>query len=223
MCPSRTPTNPVKVPHFALLTILFTRTQSPLAAGEPQTVLRYEQDPSPPPSVFQRGRIDLSAMAHAYWSFSLNGGVPDIDYTMGALRVGRMLSDPRGNGIWRHNTELVLEALYAGVTDGAGDWLAGGNILIRRNFIGQDERVAWYLQAGAGLVANDVYRDLSQTLIGRATEISLLVGAGVRFQLSESWHAFLEVNCRHLSNADTRDRNTGLNSLGGGLGFGCAF
>jgi hypothetical protein len=212
---------------FLPATLAFFATSLPLSAGEPPRIqgaeLRYDQEPAPPPSVFGRGKIELSAIEQAYWSISFTDGTPSLDFSLHGLRLGMMLADPHGTGKWRRNAELILEVLYANVTEGPGDWMAGGNIILRRNFIGEDERVAWYLQAGAGLVANDIYKDWSQSLIGRDLEFSLLAGAGVRIQLSENWHAFAEVNYRHFSNADTRERNTGLDALGVGLGVGFSF
>lgn len=214
---------------YPFLHVAFTlcATALPLIAGEPHrlesTELRYDPVPAPPPSVFGRGKIELSAIEQAYWSVSFTDGTPNLDFSLHGLRLGMMLADPHGTGKWRRNSELILEALYASVTNGPGDWMAGGNLILRRNYIGQDERVAWYLQAGAGLVANDIYKDWSQSLIGRDLEFSLLAGAGVRIQLSDNWHAFAEINFRHFSNADTRERNTGLDALGGGLGVGFSF
>lgn len=205
----------------ALFVLLVSATI--VKAGEPKASIPYDPPPAPRPSLFERGRFEFSSVWQTYWSFDFGNERPTLDYLLGGHRLGYMLSSPNGVGPWRANNELLLEGFYSSIQKGPGDWIAGGNIILRRNFIGQDERWVWYVQLGAGVVGNDVYKDQTQTLIGRWAEISLLGGIGLRYQINGRWSLSAEVNYRHFSNADTAERNTGLDSLGGGVGLGYSF
>ncbi|HEX2749298.1 MAG TPA: acyloxyacyl hydrolase [Verrucomicrobiales bacterium] len=206
---------------IGLLSFLLLTGFSALA-GE-KTAIPYEAPVPPPRSVFDKGRITYSSLYQGYGSFSFDHNGPTINYFMSSSRLSCMLTSPRGEGFWRGNWELMLEGIYGTVFDGPGDWIAGGTVLIRRNFIARDEKWNWYLHAGGGVIWNDIYKDQSQTLIGRSREFSLVAGGGLRYQINAKWSFNAELDYRHISNADTAPRNTGLNSLGGGIGFGYTF
>lgn len=180
--------------------------------------------PPPPPaeerSVFDKGRIELQGSTGAYWSFSPdNSERPTLDYLLSTYRLGVMLTDVQGSGFFRGNTELLLEGFYGSVYEGAGDWLAGGDLILRYNFVQPDSKWSAYVQLGAGGMWNDIYKDQSQSLIGKSFEISALAGVGLRYQFNHRWGIALEGGYRHFSNANTSDRNTGLDSLGASIGL----
>jgi hypothetical protein len=58
----------------------------------------------------------------------------------------------------------------------------------------------------------------TQRLIGREWSFNLQAGFGVRYLCSDRCAFFLEANYRHISNADTADRNIGMNSAVGVVG-----
>ncbi|HWB05808.1 MAG TPA: acyloxyacyl hydrolase [Verrucomicrobiales bacterium] len=191
-------------------------------AGETRNI-PYEAPPPPPPSVFEKGRFTYSSLWQGYGSFSFDHHGPTINYIMSSSRLGYMLSSPRGEGRWRGNYELLAEGVYGSIVSGPGDWVGGFNILVRRNFISRDEKWNWYLHAGGGLIWNDIYKNLDQTLVGRSREFSIVAGGGIRYQFNAKWSINAELDYRHMSNADTAPRNTGLNSFGGGIGLGYTF
>lgn len=131
-----------------------------------------------------------------------------------------MMSDLDGEGFWRGNWEVVGEGLYAGIYEGSGGWLSGGDVFLRRNFVSPGERLTWYAQLGGGILANDIYKDPTQSLVGREREFSSVAGLGLRYYLKNDWYVILEGNYRHISNADTAPRNTGLDSVGAAIGIG---
>lgn len=132
-----------------------------------------------------------------------------------------MLDTPEGVGFFRGCPEFLVEGFYGSVFEGPGDWLAGGNLILRYNFV--PERTKWssYIQIGAGGLWNDIYKDQSQSLVGQSFEFSLLAAVGVRYQWNAKWGVALEGGYRHISNADMAERNRGLDSLGvlGGLTY----
>lgn len=206
--------------------LLVACTSVPATAGDFSASRReaIPYDIPQPRSAFAKGTWELSLLGQGYWNFEYeSSNNPELNYIVGGARLGYMLSDPQGTGFWSGNNQLLVEGLYADVTDGPGEYIAGANLIIRRNFVRGGSKSTWYVQAGAGAVWSDIYEDLNQTLIGRRCEISLLAGLGFRYQINDRWHFLIEGNYRHISNADTADRNTGLDALGGGIGFGVSF
>ncbi|MDB6133925.1 MAG: ompW [Verrucomicrobiales bacterium] len=171
--------------------------------------------PSRTDSIFEAGRIELQSGAGAYWSFIPDGSErPDLDYTLSTYRLGIMLSDIHGSGWLRGNTEFLLEGFYGSVVTGPGDWLAGGALQLRYNFVQPEAKWIPYFQIGAGGLWNDIYKDKSQELIGQSFEFNLQATVGLRRQINSRWGVTLEGGYRHISNADLADRNRGLDSLG---------
>lgn len=183
------------------------------------------QTPIPPPltperSPFEAGRIELQSGTGAFWSFIPDNSERDtINYFLSSYRLGVMLSTANGNGIFRGNTELLLEGFYGSVFDGPGDWLAGGTLMLRYNFVQPETKWIPYIQIGAGGLWNDIYKDESQQLIGQSFEFNVQASLGIRYQINSKWAVTLEGGYRHISNADMADRNRGLDSLGGLVGI----
>jgi hypothetical protein len=206
-----------------LLTLSFLFLSGFSARAGETVHITYDAPPPAVRSCFERGRWSSELLFEGYGSFSFRGDRPTINYGQGSYRITRMMTDLKGDGFWRSNYQFVAEGLYAGVVDGPGGWISGANLLLRRNFVSPNEKLTWYVQFGGGVVWNDIYNDRVQPLIGRSREFSGVAGLGLRYQLKNDWYFLLEANYRHLSNADTAPRNTGLDSLGGGIGIGRTF
>lgn len=174
---------------------------------------------------FHKGDKEIQSLTGAYFFFSpgSNPRHPAIDYSRSSYRFGLMLYDVNGSGFLRGNTELLAEASGGSVFQGPGNYLFGGALLLRYNFVQPQSKWVPYLQIGGGGLYNDVYKEQSQRLIGRNWEFDLQASVGLRYFLSQKWAVTLEGSYRHISNADTADRNLGLNSLGGGIGLNYFF
>jgi hypothetical protein len=129
-----------------------------------------------------------------------------------------MVSNIKGRGFYRGNFEILLGAFAAGVTDGPGSWLVGGNVLGRYNFVQPKARVVPYLQLNGGALGNDIYRDHAQRLIGGGFEFTAGADVGVRFQIGRHFGLLFEGSYQHISNAGIYSRNRGLNTLGAHAG-----
>jgi hypothetical protein len=202
-----------------LASILLSLTGLSVHAGEKQSI-QYEPPPPAARSVFEKGRWEYSSLWQGYASF---GDRPTINTLMSSYRLGYMLTAPGGEGWYRGNYELMIEGLYASVLKGPGDWIAGGSLIARRNFIPHDGKWTWYAQVGGGVAWNDIYKDRVQTLVGRSREFSLLGGVGLRYQFNAKWSIGGEIGYRYLFNAGASSRDDGLNSIGGGIGLGYTF
>jgi hypothetical protein len=111
----------------------------------------------------------------------------------------------------------------AAVLRGPGNIVVGPSALVRRNFAEEGSPQTIYVQAGAGIVYNDAYRDPYQRAIGQADEFYLSVAVGYRYALSCQWAFEAELGFVHISNADLAPRNGGINALGASVGLVYSF
>lgn len=167
------------------------------------------------PAPFDKGTFELQVLAGGFFSFEHQ---PELDYAIGTIRGGWMLSTPSGDGFCRGNVEFLIEAFGGGIFEGPGDALAGATLLLRYNFVQPDASVVPYIQIGGGGVYSDAHEDEAQRLIGSAVSFNLQAGVGLRFFVSEQCAIVVEGGYRHISNADLADRNVGVNSIGGNIG-----
>ena len=95
-------------------------------------------------------------------------------------------------------------------SDVGGNYIAGGSIYLRYNFIQSGWRLVPYLQVGAGLTSMDI----DHLYDGMNFNFNLGADAGARFLISRSCSLNAEVLLQHISNADLGAHNVGLNSVG---------
>lgn len=169
---------------------------------------------------FDAGQHELQIGTGVFISFqNTSEHRPQINDAGGHVRLGWMLSSPSGEGFWRGNTEFLVTAYGAGIFKGPGSVLAGGSLLLRRNFVQPGSRWVPYGQLEAGALYSDAYLDKPQRALGEAFEFQLGGGFGVRFLWSDRCTLFGEFNYRHISNAGIADRNVGTNAGGVILGL----
>lgn len=175
-------------------------------------------------NLFDRGTAELQIQAGAYFSMTDDRSGNQLDFAIGSLRTGWMISSPHGAGLLRGNTELLLEVFGGGIFDGPGDGLAGASLLLRYNFVQPDAKWVPYFQIGGGGVWSDAADDdKQQRLIGSDVSFNLQAAIGLRCFLSERWALTGEVGYLHISNADTASRNIGVNAVGGQIGVSYFF
>ncbi len=169
---------------------------------------------------FSKGNVELELLGGGESSSLFPGARrPKITFLEGDVRVGLIVSDTIGCSFYRGDFEILLDGFAAGITDGPGNWLVGGRVFGRYNFIQPGARVVPYLQVSAGALGNDIYRDHTQKIIGGGFEFTTGVSMGVRFLISRHFGLLLEGGYQHISNADIYPRNAGLNALGAQAGL----
>ncbi|MEA3209062.1 MAG: lipid 3-O-deacylase [Chthoniobacter sp.] len=177
-----------------------------------------------PESPFDKGRREFQVSIGAFTSFShSNSNQPDVTDGDLDLRLGWMLNSPDGEGWLRGNFEFLVEAHGAGVIEGPETGLVGLNLMMRYNFVQPEARLVPYFQLQAGGIYTDISDDPNQRLVGSDFDFFLGGGFGLRWFVNERCALTLEADYRHISNAGFADRNLGLNSLGGFLGFSTFF
>ena len=191
-------------------------------AGTQQTVQMTV--PKEPESDFAKGAKEFQNVTGAYcFADNHDNNRPSIDYALDTLRLGIMLNNPWALGVLSGNFELMGEIFAGPVVEGPGYVLAGGSLVFRYNFVQPRARVIPYLQIAAGGVYTDIPEDESRGLVSLPVEFNLQAGAGTRFMLNDRWSIVLEAAYRHISNAEIKKPNFGIDSVGGNVGFGFSF
>lgn len=174
---------------------------------------------------FDKGACEVEMLAGLFIGFngSPSAKRPAIDFASQTLRAGWMLSTPGGSGFFRGNWELLLGAFGGEIYQGPGNFLAGGSLLLRYNFVQPGARFVPFLEGGLGILDNDIHHQQRQRLIGSGFEFDLQGLAGAHYFLTDAWAVTVEGGYRHISNANTASRNLGLNTLGGQIGVSYFF
>ncbi|MES2597302.1 MAG: acyloxyacyl hydrolase [Verrucomicrobiota bacterium] len=217
---------PTLVPGLLFLTLALT-------LATPLTQALAGETPPPPPVVveepfdaFAKGRMELELLAGGFGTFNGHGDAeaPNMTYGMSTLRLGWMLNDPSGSGFFRGNYEILLGAFGGPIIHGPGDYLAGGEVVLRYNFVQPSATVVPFFQLGVGGAHSDAAEeDLVQKMIGADWSFQLQAALGVRWFITERWALTTAVQYQHFSNAGFNERNKGVDAVGGFLGVSYHF
>jgi hypothetical protein len=175
---------------------------------------RAAPDPSTAETRFVRGAQEWSLAVGQGTAFELFGtagsDLEDVEYAALVPRWGMGLSDRLGDGAWyRGNLELLAEGAFLYAYEPTGGFAWGGTLALRWNFLAS-ERIVPFVTLGAGLV------DLEFDLAHQADGINFTPqgGVGIHYRASRRTAFTAEWRLHHISNADLREDNDGIN---GGL------
>lgn len=200
---------------------LFACTAAWAGGPEPHAAMEMRSESKGP---FAKGTLELEDVSGAFFFFDTGrNNRPAIDYALNSLRLGIMLYDPQGPGLLAGNFEIMGEIFGGGIFDGPGDVLAGSTLIFRYNFVQPQARIIPYLQVGAGGVYTNIDEGESRGLISLPVEFNLQANGGFRYMLNDRWSLILEAAYRHVSNAEIKKPNFGLDNIGGNVGFGFSF
>ena len=118
------------------------------------------------------------------------------------------LTDPLATDHWyRGNVDLVAEGQFLLNREPRSGYFSAGSLSLRYNFLSLDHLVP-YLAAGAGM--GHLSYDLDDQRDG--LNFALQAAAGLFVPLSERTGLSGEYRFHHISNANTREPNAGINS-----------
>jgi opacity protein-like surface antigen len=204
----------------AFVALLISTTAGFGGVEEPvATTLAHETE-----SNFSRGAKEFQNVSGAFFFFdTTQNNRPAIDFALDSLRLGIMLNDPWQAGPLSGNFELLGEIFGGGIFNGPGDVMAGATLVMRYNFVQPHARFVPYLQIGAGGVYTNIGEEESRGLISLPVEFNLQGIVGARVMLNDRWSLVLEGAYRHISNAEIKKPNYGIDSGGGNVGLGFFF
>jgi hypothetical protein len=164
-----------------------------------------------PDDRFARGAHEWSLAAGQGTGFELFGSagsdLVDVEFAALVPRWGRVLSEPLGAGAWYHGSlQLLAEGAFLYAYEPKGGFAWGGTLALRWNFLAS-ERLVPFVTLGAGLV------DLEFDLDHQADGINFTPQGGVGLHVRASRRTALTAEWRlhHISNADLREDNDGIN------------
>lgn len=186
-------------------------------AGVPAIPAAAEDIPNPEFGLFEKGQLALQVVAGAFQGpVFVKTQRPAFHFYQVNFRIGWILNDPvNPRFFFKGNFELLPEFTYSNVNGKVDGYFAGGGLLLRYNILSiQHKRLVPYMHAGAGIVRNNIYKDMTQKMIGHPTEFTLRGGVGIRFLIKDRWSLDLEGAIEHISNAGLAERNRGMNAGG---------
>lgn len=146
-------------------------------------------------------------------------GFADFVYAPQVFRLEYTPLQNCSKGTWRQGSgSLLFEASGAVILRDFGKYVAGPSLLARHTFMPEHWRVHPYIQGGVGLVFTDADKDQTQRMIGGPIEFLVQAQVGLKIPVAESWSLDVETGYQHISNADTRSRNFGVNAVGASVG-----
>lgn len=183
------------------------------AAAAPPAASGYQEKAHP--KAFRKNEISLQVMVGAWTSAAF----PErrfLDYGQMDLRLGWTLNAPKfGRPIFGGAVQGLLEVTNSAVLTGSGHIISGLSLLLRYNFVRPDAGIVPYIQVGAGVVYNDVYKDENQQAIGQTIEFMPKGAIGAHFFLNDRLSIDVEAGYQHISNAGLSERNGGNDAVGG--------
>jgi hypothetical protein len=168
-------------------------------------------DPSDPEARLPHGAQEWALAVGHGLGFALGSSgqsdVEDVEFVALVPRWGLVLTDRLGADAWyAGNLEILVEGAFLQAYEPKGGFAGGGTLGLRWNLLG-GRRIVPFVEIAGGIV------DLDFDLEHQANGISFTPqgGAGLHFMMSGRMAITGEWRFHHISNADLRDDNDGIN------------
>ena len=122
------------------------------------------------------------------------------------------ITRPGGWSFLRGNWEASFGVFDTTIIHGPEDYIVGGLIGMRYNFVPKDSRLSPYIEMRFALSATNA----SKIFQGQQQNLTFgyLLGAGMRYRISDRWSASIGALTQHESDFFMTDPNFGFNALG---------
>ena len=170
---------------------------------------------------FRKGQHQFSLGAGPLFSpFHAVNGRPTINYAQVYVQYGYMVTGLMMDGSpLRGNFELVPEAFGSAIWESTGNYIAGGTLWFRYNFVPRQWKVTPYAQVGGGFTVMDI----DHRYDGHNFNFNVDASLGLRYFIKPRLSLDAEFRYQHISNANTGSRNLGINAVGPMLGISWFF
>jgi lipid A 3-O-deacylase len=177
--------------------------------------------PRPPEDArdfLKSGTVELGIAAGIWQAVDIGNHPPSTDRRAVFVlpKIGMIVTDEFRAGLLSGNIELGVEPLFARFTKPFAAEAAGGTGVLTYNFLSFGRWVPFW-EVGAGVL----WTNLAPRIPEQSTPVNFVVqtGPGVHYFLTHSLTVTAGVRFHHFSNADTGERNVGLNGVLPYLGF----
>lgn len=131
----------------------------------------------------------------------------DVDLVNIVPRLGLGMTDPiGGDAWWRGNVEILIEGAFLINTGPTSGFAAGAGSTLRYNFL-RNERLIPFIDLNCGILALNF--DLERQTNGFAFNVG--AGFGTHWFMTDRTALTMEARWQHISNADTKQENDGIN------------
>jgi lipid A 3-O-deacylase len=178
------------------------------------SLCRAEADPTSPSArdILKRGTIEAGGTL-GYWQ-ALRFHSKEHSTNRSAVfimpRVGMVITDEVQAGVLTGNLEVLVEPFFAQFTHPFAAQAAGGSLVIKYNLLSFGRWMPFW-DAGAGML----WTNLAPRIQEQSTPINFVIetGPGIQYFITTQTALTFGVRFSHISNADTGERNIGLNAV----------
>ena len=168
----------------------------------------------------KKGTIELGVLAGYWKENSLDGTKPSSNQRAVFVlpQIGMVLTDAFDAGWATGNIELLAEPLGAHYSKPFSASAFGGSLVLKYNFLSFGRWMPFW-DLGAGML----WTDLAPRIPEQSQEFNFVLetGPGLQYFITEQFALTSSVRYHHISNANTGERNVGLNAwlFSGGFSF----
>ncbi|MEK7722577.1 MAG: acyloxyacyl hydrolase, partial [Elusimicrobiota bacterium] len=177
---------------------------------------RAEADPTSPSArdILKRGTIEVGGVV-GFWQalrfpFQESSSNPNRSAVFIMPRIGMVVTDEIQAGLLTGNIEVLAEPIFARFTQPFSAEAVGGALVFKYNFLSFGRWMPFW-DAGAGML----WTNLAPRIPEQSTPVNFVFETGPGFQYFMTEQTTLTIGARynHISNADTGERNIGLNAI----------
>jgi lipid A 3-O-deacylase len=125
-------------------------------------------------------------------------------------RIGMVVTDELQTGVLTGNLEVLVEPIFARFTQPFAAEAAGGTLVFKYNFLSFGRWMPFW-DVGTGIL----WTNLAPRIRELSTPLNFVIetGPGVQYFITAQTSLTFGLRYSHISNADTGERNIGLNAI----------
>jgi lipid A 3-O-deacylase len=175
-----------------------------------------EADPPSPNArdILKRGTIEVGGVV-GFWQalrfpFQESSSNPNRSAVFIKPRIGMVVTDEIQAGLLSGNLEVLVEPIFARFTQPFSAEAAGGTVVFKYNLLSFGRWMPFW-DVGTGML----WTNLAPRIRELSTPLNFVIetGPGVQYFMTEQTALTVGVRYSHISNADTGERNIGLNAV----------
>ena len=164
--------------------------------------------------ILKRGTIEIGGIV-GFWQalrfpFQESSANPNRSAVFIKPRIGMVMTDEIQAGLLTGNLEVLVEPIFARFTQPFSAEAAGGTLVFKYNLLSFGRWMPFW-DVGAGML----WTNLAPRIRELSTPLNFVIetGPGVQYFITEQTTLTIGVRYNHISNADTGERNIGLNAV----------
>ncbi len=164
--------------------------------------------------ILKRGTIEIGGIV-GFWQalrfpFQESLANPNRSAVFIKPGIGMVVTDEIQAGLLTGNLEVLVEPIFARFTQPFSAEAAGGTLLFKYNLLSFGRWMPFW-DAGAGML----WTNLAPRIRELSTPLNFVIetGPGVQYFITAQTTLTIGVRYNHISNADTGERNIGLNAV----------